>query len=161
MTTNSCCRIDILWRRRKSGIEGYCSGNEELDRSAAQNLFGVLLSDLGNIERRNAEHMFAIDAQYLAARRQHRCMRAEPHDGFSQFRRGIDDMFAIVEEQKEISVADRLRDGFRRDRVATDESKSETTSHGGWYESRFRERREFDEPASVLEITEDATCRFN
>jgi hypothetical protein len=67
---NSRCRIDILWRWRKSGIEGYCSGNEELDRSAAQNLFRVLLSNLGNIERRNAEHMFAIDAQYLAARRQ-------------------------------------------------------------------------------------------
>ncbi len=60
---------------------------------------GLILLQGRHIQRRNAKDELTIDAQDFAARRQDRHVLAETYGGLREFGRGVDDMFAIVENQ--------------------------------------------------------------
>jgi hypothetical protein len=74
--------------------------------------------------------MLTRDAERLPARRHERHARTESHQGFGQARHRRDEMFTIVENQKQPLVPNGASDGLGRDGMRPD-PQPQHPSHGG------------------------------
>src|SRR3954469_182539 len=63
-----------------------------------------------HVKRRHVIDMLAFDTQKLSARSKDGYSRAGAHERLRELRCGIDQMLAVVQHQKQLPLADRLRD---------------------------------------------------
>ena len=139
----------------KSEVQRFCSGDEELNRAAAQDVVWLFLADGRHFERRHAIDVLAVDAQHFAARRQNCCARAKAHESLHEVRHCVDDVLAIVQDQEKVAAADGACHSLAGNLSAA-EFQPKRAGHRGRHEVGIGQRRQLDKPAAVLKLTEDA-----
>ncbi|HLW12350.1 MAG TPA: hypothetical protein VKU81_06600 [Casimicrobiaceae bacterium] len=129
-------------------------------RSLDEKPCGVRLGDfrkrgfalrIGNDERRQRIRRLAANVQPLAAGRQELHARQRLQQFRCQFRAGVDQMLAVVEDEQQLAVSampgQRLRHGAARFLL-----DPERRGHRLRHQFRVCERRKFDQPHAVGEI---------
>src|SRR6266446_6423377 len=107
-----------------------------------------------HIQRGNAIDVFALDPQDLAARRNNGSGRTQTEHRYRQARSRIDDVFAIVEDKKELLSSNGARDGLRGNLVAP-QLQPEDARNRRRYERRIQLTHEIDPPAVALEVLDE------
>ena len=90
----------------------------------------------------------AVDAQRLTARRQQRDVPAIPEQGVGQLGARVDDVLAVVQQQEQAPLADRLDQGVQQ-RAVRVRRDAEHLGHGGGDEAGVLQRGEIGEPHAV------------
>src|SRR5262249_54917198 len=98
-------KIFSVWR--EVTIQGPCPVDQQLHGAASENVLTLLSTLAGDVERRNAIDILAVNTKHLAARRENGRVCTEPHDRLGQLRRRLDEMLAIIQNQQEFSCPDR------------------------------------------------------
>jgi hypothetical protein len=83
-----------------------------------QSIFDIISIVRWDIERWYAIHMLAIDPQYLSACHEKGRAGTYAHYCVCQCSCVLDDMFAIVEQQKKLSSSDTSSNGYRGDFIS-------------------------------------------
>ena len=119
--------------RREVVVQGLCPGDQQLRGAACEDVLALLSALRGDVERRNAIDILAVDTKHLAARRQNYRMWTGTYERLCQPRRPFNEMLAIIQHEQEFSCSDFARNGFDRNLAALLQAEN----------SRHRKRHQF------------------
>jgi hypothetical protein len=152
-------RREVFGVRREAGVQGFCSRDEQLHRTVLHDVVRCRLPGSGHLERRNAIDGLAVDPQDFAAGCHNRGARAQTREGLGQVRHRVDDVFAIIEHEHEMSSTNGASDRLRRNLAG--KLQPERAGYRGWDEAGVGQRGEFDEPPPVFKVGEKVTDGFD
>ena len=135
-------RAEVLLVLLEIGSERTRPRDEQLDRGMLQRHVARDPGRWRHAQRRNAVDMLPFDAQRFLAGRQDRGARTALHDQLRKARDRVDEVLAIVDDEENLPVADRTRDGCRRDRFAF-QLDAEHARHGRRDQVRIDKRCQF------------------